>query len=493
MRRRLYVRPILKPVLDAPIDPKPERVPENELPVDIVHRAVRRLFEEGAAPSVRIINLSVCDSWRPFYNQMSPWARLLDYLSWRYRVLFIISAGNHAAPIALAVHHDQFPGVAAVPEQLERACYKAVYDDTRNRRLLSPSESINALTVASVHADSSLPPAARDRYDLLRMIGLPSLVNAHGLGFRRSVKPDVLFPGGRALYMQRIGGNPAQTVLEILDLAAPPGQRVAAPGAAGILDATHYSRGTSNAAALATRAAAQVYENLKGLQISVGGDRLPEQYLHLLVKALIIHGARWGNSADALRQYLDAPDKDKVTRLLGYGVADVERVVGCTDQRVTLLGSGALAAGEAHEYKIPLPPSLSGRRSWRRLIVTLAWCTSTNPRHRSYRNADMWFVTRGESGDGDASQLLRVNRAEVDGQTVLRGTLQHELFEGSQATAFRDGDAVKVLVNCREDAGRVREPVPYGLAVTLEVAPEEPIAVYEQVEARIRPRVIVRQ
>jgi len=27
---------------------------------------------------------------------MSPWARLLDWLSYRYKILFVISAGNHS-------------------------------------------------------------------------------------------------------------------------------------------------------------------------------------------------------------------------------------------------------------------------------------------------------------------------------------------------------------------------------------------------------------
>ena len=40
------------------------------LPVDLIHRAVRRLYEpEGGqppvAPQVRVINLSVCDEARP--------------------------------------------------------------------------------------------------------------------------------------------------------------------------------------------------------------------------------------------------------------------------------------------------------------------------------------------------------------------------------------------------------------------------------------------
>ena len=75
--RPLYLRPILKPrrfgagVFD-------EMIPDEVLTIDLVHRAVRKLYESEngeppAAPSVRVINLSVGDSARPFVREMSPW------------------------------------------------------------------------------------------------------------------------------------------------------------------------------------------------------------------------------------------------------------------------------------------------------------------------------------------------------------------------------------------------------------------------------------
>ncbi len=41
----------------------------------------------------------------------------------------------------------------------------------------------------------------------------------------------------------------------------------------------------------------------------------------------------------------------------------------------------------------------------------------------------------------------------MDWQTVRRGTLQHEIFEGSDAVEFVDGASVRIKVNCRADAG----------------------------------------
>lgn len=43
-----------------------------------------------------------------FINVMSPLARLIDYLSYKYNVLFIISSGNHAGDLDLNIKYDDF-------------------------------------------------------------------------------------------------------------------------------------------------------------------------------------------------------------------------------------------------------------------------------------------------------------------------------------------------------------------------------------------------
>src|SRR5207249_2248986 len=68
LTRPIYARPILA---NDPSGRGLESIPRDVLPVDLLHRAVRRLFEgEGGeapvAPSVRIINLSVGDRLQTF-------------------------------------------------------------------------------------------------------------------------------------------------------------------------------------------------------------------------------------------------------------------------------------------------------------------------------------------------------------------------------------------------------------------------------------------
>ena len=177
--------------------------------VDLVHRAVRRLFEGdgGEAPAaahVSIINLSIGIGDRPFDQALSPLARLLDWLAWHYKVLFVVSAGNYAKRIELLPVHQ--PGrllLTGIQEQVLRS----VAADTRNRRLLSPAEAVNALTVAAIHEDASTEPPPPEWSDPYTATGLPSPINAQGMGYRRGIKPDVLAAGGRTVVRRALTGG----------------------------------------------------------------------------------------------------------------------------------------------------------------------------------------------------------------------------------------------------------------------------------------------
>ena len=204
--RPLYVRPIMKPRrgFDGLFV---EAIPQDVLPIDLVHRAVRRLYEgergePPVAPSVRVINLAICDPARPLNREMSSWARLLDWLSWKYNVLFVVSAGNQDGDLQLDVPSGGLSGLT--DEEMEKSVIRSVASDTRNRRVLSPSETLNGITVGATHEDASTQPPG---YLLDPFIheGLPSVISAHGPGYRRAVKPDILLPGGRQPLFEKLG------------------------------------------------------------------------------------------------------------------------------------------------------------------------------------------------------------------------------------------------------------------------------------------------
>ena len=482
----IYVRPILKPRrgFDGQFH---EAIPEDVLPTDIVHRAVVRLFDgEGdeppVSPSVRIVNLSIGDPQRPFVREMSSWARLLDWLAWKYNVLFLVSAGNHLGDIALNVSLAAFPYTSV--DHRQRLLISAVAADTRNRRLLSPAETLNGLTVGALHEDAS-GVAPSHLIDPVNR-GLPSVVSAHGPGYRRAIKPDLLLPGGRQLLSEHPSSTSNTVTLRPFLSSSKPGQRVATPGRAGALNEVLYCSGTSNAAALASRGAHLFHELVGTLQYS-SGVPIPDEYHVVLIKALLVHGSDWGGAFLVYRDALQHAKshhtlRDHVARFLGYGPVDFARVMTCTEQRVTVLGFGKLSDGEGAEFALPLPPSLSSVNEKRRLTITLAWMSPINSRRQNYRVAHLWFNPRSN---------LAKNRKWADFRAVQRGTVQHEVLEGSEAVDFRDGDDMVIKVNCRNDAGEILEPIRFGLIVTLEVSEDSLLSVpiYEEVRERLSIRV----
>lgn len=489
---KIYVRPVMAPGRADHNGRREETFPANELAVDLIHRAVRRMFDaDGAtppqAPTVKVINLSLGDVSQPFDRHLSPWARLLDWLAFKYNVLFVVSAGNHLGDVVIQSPPSSIAGMSDA--DLRAHTLRAMAHQRVQRRLLAPAESINALTIGALHAQTAANGNTGNHVDLLRGAPLASPVGTVASGFRRSVKPEILVPGGRRHYVPRLQtGTPTNAEFQITPVSAQPGQLVAACHPAGTSN-QHAARacGSSNAAALTTRRAAQMIERLRELQAEPGGVALTDASMAVILKAMLVHGASWDGRFDLFNQVFDGPDdgmkrwhrvKRACAQFLGYGPADFDRGTVCTDQRVIVLGCGELRAEEGHVYNVPLPPALNAQTVKRRLTITLAWFTPINPRHRSYRVADLWF--------NPPSTHLNVKRADADHDAVTRGTVQHEVLEGSNAVPITDGDTMPVQVNCRpEAASKINAAIPYALLVSLETALPLAASIYTQVKARI--------
>ena len=80
--RRIQVVPVLGVM---------NNFPSNRLIVDVIYTAIlaMRSGDEPTAPNVLIVNLSLGNPRRPFHGQLSPWARVLDRLAYRFGILFL--------------------------------------------------------------------------------------------------------------------------------------------------------------------------------------------------------------------------------------------------------------------------------------------------------------------------------------------------------------------------------------------------------------------
>ena len=101
-----------------------------------------------------------------------------------------------------------------------------------------------------------------------------------------------------------------------------------------------------------------------------------------------------------------------------------------------------------------------------------------NPRHHNWRRAQLWFSPPKEA--------LGVDRTQADWQSVLRGTVQHEILEGESSSAFVEGANLEIQVSCRADAGALEEEIPYALVTTIDVASDLWVSnIYDEVRTAV--------
>lgn len=481
--RKVYVRPIMKP--ETWNNKVMEYIPDDFLLVDKIHEAVRRLFEPEAgqvASNVRIINLSIGIRYREFYNIISPLARLLDWLSYKYRVLFIVSAGNHPDEIETGIDFNNFKNLS--DEEKDSIIIKFIDQDIRNKRLLSPAESMNALTVGAIFADNndenpigSLAKLCSDN--------IPAVYSSFGSGINNAIKPDIFFPGGRNFvhedYMHRgmVKWRESST--------RAPGISSAAPGLTmGAIVNKAFSFGTSDATALVTNKAQECYAVLDEIFMKETGMGVPNEYVAVLIKAMLAHGASWNGWDKMFQGVLNISGtnaKNALHRYLGYGEPDVDKVKECTKEQVTLIGFGDIAQDKAFIYSIPIPIEFHEKRLKRKLTVTLAYLSPIHPSSIKYREKQVWMtINNGNSLIG--------SRVEYDYHAVQRGTLQHEIFENNSIEVWDIDESIELKINCRGCASENNPEmlIPYALFATFEMAPDCGVEVYQKVVTKVQTK-----
>lgn len=489
-------RPIFfRPVMYASVEHDDERFPDDRLVVDDVVRAVRGMFVAeppgvAAAPTVLVISLSMGDATRPFAGRMSPWARAIDWLSHEFGVLFLVSAGNvrdlHFPEVE---NDDAYRGLSG--EARTNASLAAIRDALPHRRILSPGEATNALTVGAAHHDAlNAQETVSNSHDALPSGRFFSPASRHGPGFRNAVKPDFLAPGGRLRGRSRPIESP--TVLRFSNASSLGGLKVAGADP----EFAAWSGFTSGATALTARAAHQIYDAL----VDAYGDAftsLNRARQSLIIKALLVHRAAVPpESRDAVHQVFGPSEpvlhqrrSANVRRLFGYGFPDWSEAMACVASRATLWGHGSLGVDEGRAFALPLPEGLFGNRTVRRVSATLAWFTPIDVGRRAYK------AVRLQIEEPDLGAILGVSAQS--GQTskvaAARGTTFHRCWEGKTARALVENASVPIVVSRRPDnADDLPDAVAFGLVVTIES--DGDVEVYDAVRARlaVQPRVPAR-
>ncbi len=478
---------VARPLTYAPAGQQ-ERFPEDSLIVDDLVRAVREMLDEDVPggpshPSVTIINLSLGDANRPFFGRMSAWARAVDWLSFKYGVLFVISAGNiDTLEIPSAHDCDHYATLAGTART--RATVEGMRDALPYRTLIAPAEAVNAMTVGASHegAGNHPPSIGVDNHDPVLDEGFPSPVSRHGPGFRRSVKPDILMPGGKLRGRANMVARPA--LLRFIGANQFGGLQVA--GSDGI--ATSWSGATSGAAALASRAAHQIYDALSEAY-GTAFTGIDKAHQALVIKSLLIHRASINSDSRSLVEEIFGPPDTKyshrrkanVLRLFGYGRPNVDESIACAVSRASVWGHGVLGEDEGLSFELPIPDALFGNNTERRVSATLSWFSPVEPSRRAYKSVRLQIeepVNLGSVGiKPHAGQAARV--------TSEAGSTFHRAWSGTVKRNASGLMSLQLKVSRKPDsADGLPDLIPFGLVATVE-ALGATLPVYEQVKTRL--------
>ena len=271
---------------------------------------------------------------------------------------------------------------------------------------------------------------------------LPNMSSALGLGFKRTIKPEILFPGGA----EQVRANSSRAPIEVSPVT-PPGNLfgigVASPEPAGRTNRKLNMSGASVATALATHGALRILEMLERLPDDPAYPKIDPPYHAVILKALLVHSARWDSgTVNALktivtenRQLHWEHERDEISRFLGFGCPDIERVVDCAENRATLIGWNTIGSKQTDRFAVPLPAELEGAAGFRALSVTIAWLTPITPSHRMYRRAKF---EAGPGGDEKFSIGVGNAKQQPSHNALGKGTVYHQRWEGEDATQFVD-------------------------------------------------------
>ena len=429
-----------------------DQFPSGRLIVDLIYQAVvaMRDGDDPTAPNVLIVNLSLGNSRKPFQGKLSPWARLIDRLAHRYGILFCVSAGNHGQPFEISSIPNMATFEATTHPDRATHTLTALSRLIGSRRLLSPSETVNGVSVGAANIDAVSPTdrrSARGRADPYQSMIAANPSSGLGPGFSNSVKPDFLMPGSREHLMMVSSG----TTLSVKPSGAgrPHGLKVAAPPRAGGINWEHYTCGTSAAAALASRTAHRIHD---ALEDAYGATflALPHHQRAALLKALLVHTAAWPSESAALIKSILGPadpkqsvrQKENIRRFMGYGLVSPDNAVSCASDRATFWAVGSLGQESRCSIQVPLPVCMSGQARAHSMTTSLAWFTPVHPGRQSYRSVKLSLLAPEDFNE------LRVlpTKTQPDYNQASKGTAFSRRWEGDRAPNLTTRSSIELVI-----------------------------------------------
>ena len=354
-------------------------LPEIIFPPKVLEEIVEIYYGQSAT---RIYNHSIAGISPCRTQSMTPWAAAIDKLCWEKDVLFIVAASNikdRANCVTRPSISQHIQSGRNYPEYLLQP----------SARIANPAQSLQALTVGSVaHKTYNNPPLRS-----IAQANHPSAFSCSGPGIWDTIKPEVVEYGGDYVIDS---SNPPNFTTPIPESVCPE-----------LIRSTRNNGKAISADAVGTSFAAPKVTHIAAALQAAFPDAST-----LFYRALIVQSARlpvWTNS-------LDAKDLCDAIRTMGYGIPDINRALGNSPNRITLITRELeyIKARQAKVYQVKVPDNflLQGEGFDILIEITLSYVAQPRRTRRDRRKyLSTWLdwdcSKRGEDPDRFLDRVLK--------------------------------------------------------------------------------------
>lgn len=346
----------------------------------------------------------------------------IDKLSKKHGVLFVVTTGNYPTSASAPPPSEPYPE----------------YFKREDNRITEPAEAMLALTVGSI--------ADRDNDGSLSKKNMPSPFTRSGPGFNRYRKPDLVAQGG----------NLTSTWQTFEDLS------VAGIGRDG--DYLAYGSGTSYAAPIISRLAAQLFEHIK--------SATPD-----LVRALLIHSSNLIES--------EAFDSEMTKKLMGNGLPNAEKLLVSDRWNQNYIFQGQIGYRKIIKIPFYVPKQLTNRSGLKKLRIRFTLAFSPDTDRTRYK--------------GYCKSHLRANLFKRDKNSILKKTpsdKSDEVINDLYSTVIRydrifgngvlEGEWELHIEHVSSRCDSTEESVPFSIVLTLsDPRKDSAIDIYNAIQTEI--------
>ncbi|MCS6205677.1 S8 family peptidase [Shewanella baltica] len=448
-------------------------------------QAVEHFVELGC----RIFNLSLGNSNAPYDGtHVRGLAYILDVLSRRHNILFVVSTGNFCG--------SENP---AVPVNSWRDEYPE-YLLAEQSSIIDPAPAMSVLTVGSIARHNATVDTQRfpEIYQLSPASeNQPSPFTRHGPSVKGAFKPDLVATGGNlACPMRHVDSQWRQIERGL-----------------GVLTFNHEFvgntifkevSGTSLAAPYITHLAGRLLNEYPASSANLIRAMLVNQaYLPKEVATTFSENFR-----NAYKEDKSTLHRDVARDVAGYGAVNEGELFRSSDNTVVLISEQSIEKDSCQFFELPLPADfLRKTLSTRELTVTLAYSPAVRTTRIEYLATQISFrLVKGTSLDEVQKYFNQASKTDVESrnddavsnrdisaQQRSRGTVQSSRWTFRKRNPKEKWFVVVIRQDREWNHPDVLEEEPYALVVTVADRDNENAQLYSQIQGLITQQAEVRE